>query len=265
MQNHKPAILLFILLILSFSCGRDNESGNNNAGQATESSESYKSSAYKAKAIISADSGLYVRDIPSTNGKKEGLLPKATVVDIVAKGPEETIKDGFDVTANWYKVKAKGLEGWVFGGYLYELKDINPSGISWSNGSGCDPVSYSEYHQAIELKPDGTIEQDYSGAFGLGGDCPQVENVLKSGTYTRNQDNSFRVTYQNEKTETTADPQNGANCPVTESTSKTINETVTLYPSECVDNGTLSGKKAKRRMLYDPVNDILWVEETKKP
>lgn len=59
---------------------------------------------------------LNIRDAPGKDGKVLGKLPYGTKVAVLEKGSEKVTID--EISDFWYKVSAKGLEGWCFGGYL---------------------------------------------------------------------------------------------------------------------------------------------------
>ena len=73
--------------------------------------------ACKEKAIVTATSGLLMRDRPALDGKQLDLLPAGSEVEILEEGPMQVI-DG--TTAHWKRVKHNQTEGWVYGGYLVD-------------------------------------------------------------------------------------------------------------------------------------------------
>lgn len=70
-------------------------------------------------AYVDVETRLMLRKKP--NGSKILSMHNKTKVEIVDdNGPEDTIENK---KSNWYKVRYKGKEGWVFGGYLKFPKD----------------------------------------------------------------------------------------------------------------------------------------------
>ncbi|MCB1171380.1 MAG: SH3 domain-containing protein [Leptospiraceae bacterium] len=74
----------------------------------------------KENAIVTATSGLLMRDQPALDGKQLDLLPAGSEVEVLEEGPMQVI-DG--TTAHWKRVKHNQTEGWVYGGYLVDSKD----------------------------------------------------------------------------------------------------------------------------------------------
>lgn len=74
----------------------------------------------KDTAIVTATSGLYMRDQPARTGKQLDLISASAEVEVLEIGPEETI-DG--ITAPWKRIKLEKKEGWVFGAYLMDASD----------------------------------------------------------------------------------------------------------------------------------------------
>lgn len=102
--------LLYVLIICLFlvSCG------GGKAG--TESDGNSKNNVTLAEATVSAKSGLTLRATPKKDGKQVTLIPTSEKVSIIDKnGPQETIEGK---SGNWYKVKYKDQEGYVFSAYL---------------------------------------------------------------------------------------------------------------------------------------------------
>ncbi len=69
-------------------------------------------------AIITAASGLSMREKPARTAKLIVKLRQGTKVEIIDKnGPAEQIEGK---RSNWFKVNSSGQTGWVFGGFLQE-------------------------------------------------------------------------------------------------------------------------------------------------
>ncbi|MBU42122.1 MAG: hypothetical protein CMN76_02795 [Spirochaetaceae bacterium] len=74
----------------------------------------------KDTAIVTATSGLYMRDQPARTGNQLDLIPASAEVEVLEVGPVETI-DG--IQAPWKRIKQNEKEGWVFGAYLMDASD----------------------------------------------------------------------------------------------------------------------------------------------
>ena len=92
-------ILLFISIILIFSCKSSENNSNNEEG--------YTNSNYLT---IEGDD-IWVRDAPS-DGEVVFKLNSGDKCKVLEKGKAETIED---VTDCWYKIEFEEKEGWVFG------------------------------------------------------------------------------------------------------------------------------------------------------
>lgn len=67
-------------------------------------------------AWIAARSGLRLRKTPDLNGKKIGLVPFNSRVEILEEAGESRTIDG--KKGQWTRIRWRQLKGWVFGGYL---------------------------------------------------------------------------------------------------------------------------------------------------
>ncbi len=74
-----------------------------------------KKSSKKDKAVVTAKSGLGMREKPNKDAKLVDLLPANAVVEVLEKSEEGTVKGKKN---NWYKVKHNNKEGFAFGAYL---------------------------------------------------------------------------------------------------------------------------------------------------
>lgn len=77
---------------------------------------------YMITGQISAKSGISIRETPSVNGKKLGMLKYATKVAILSQdGPTETIEG---IESNWFKILAgDSIVGWAFGGFFENIEE----------------------------------------------------------------------------------------------------------------------------------------------
>lgn len=100
----KISIILLLIsgLFFTYSCGKKK------IGNELSTSKNIK--------YVLANSGLRIRDVASTKGKKLGTIPENTGIEVLEEtGEEITISNK---TGKWTKVKWKNKEGWVFGGFL---------------------------------------------------------------------------------------------------------------------------------------------------
>lgn len=65
---------------------------------------------------VNSFEGLRVRNTPSLNAEKIGLLEYQETVNVLSIDNEDVIIDG--IKSKWYKIKSEKCEGYVFGGYL---------------------------------------------------------------------------------------------------------------------------------------------------
>lgn len=85
----------------------------------------------RSQFIVTATSGLSIRDEPNIYANKIGKLDYESIVDVI-KETDETykLKDGENViSGNWIKIKIPETdkEGYAFGGYLNALEDKLPN------------------------------------------------------------------------------------------------------------------------------------------
>lgn len=80
------------------------------------SSFSLRASDYK---IVSAFSGLTLRESPELSAKAITTIPYLEKVDIIKASDNTLIVESIEDV--WYKVKWRNYEGWIFGGYLLPL------------------------------------------------------------------------------------------------------------------------------------------------
>lgn len=90
-----------------------NEKATNKGSETDEPAE--KGSTDESKAVVTAKSGLAMREEPESTSKLVTLLPTNAIVNIAEKGASVTLKGK---KSNWYKVKYGKKEGWAFGAYL---------------------------------------------------------------------------------------------------------------------------------------------------
>ncbi|EAY30055.1 SH3 domain-containing protein [Microscilla marina] len=100
-------IFMAFALLLMTACG---------GSQKGQSTDSVNNDVNKLTAKVNAPSGLTLRAKPNSDSKQVALLDDKSEVEILDKnGPAETIEGK---KGNWYKIKAKGDEGYVFSAFL---------------------------------------------------------------------------------------------------------------------------------------------------
>lgn len=137
------------------------------------------------RAMALARSGLTLRANPDASSASLGLVPYKTIVVLLETGPEGSVMDaGSAIKNRWFKAEHQGRTGWLFGGYLFVLKDIELNADAFSDGLGCDPLTYSEYSDALRLESSGAAVRTLDAAHDLGGECAGADTTVDSGTYT---------------------------------------------------------------------------------
>ncbi len=97
----------------SAESGKEKESAEKS--DASDSGAEEKKSSSKDKAVVIAKSGLAMREKANKDAKLVDLLPANSIVEVLEKGAEGTIKGKKN---NWYKVKHDNKEGFAFGAFL---------------------------------------------------------------------------------------------------------------------------------------------------
>lgn len=151
-------VLLILFVVANVQCGKSDKSQADN-----------KKTETKVKSrFVSATGGLRMRDKPDTTGNKLGTIPTGTKVDLL----EETGKDMTiaGATGKWSKVKWGDKTGWVFGGFLAEMKmgsktDSNADGFTGSDSLIGKTIIFPQLDSRDELKitlyPDHTVRGDF--------------------------------------------------------------------------------------------------------
>jgi hypothetical protein len=71
---------------------------------------------------VNAQAGLRVRNSPDINAERIGVLDNRTKVNVIREDTKTVTIDG--ITGKWVFVREKGIEGWVFSGYLLSTKQM---------------------------------------------------------------------------------------------------------------------------------------------
>lgn len=106
-----------------------------------------------------AANGINIRSQVSANSRVLTKVPFGKRVEVL-EDTEQQLQLGW-VTSNWYKVRFRGREGYVFGGYLSKLPI--PVGISKTNQLSELIPMYCEKALEIENEPVFTTEFGFNG------------------------------------------------------------------------------------------------------
>lgn len=172
MKNRKIIFACMIICTACISCGKKIGPEKPLAPDAS-----------KRMAVVTAATNLVMRAKPDKTAVKVGVVPHGETVEILGESDTEMQID--TISSKWYRVSYKGLEGWVFGGYLSikgekklpalkeELdpksyigreytdieqslnKRVNSSSIL-KNGLSFTAFSYEGYYMLIVMKQTGT-------------------------------------------------------------------------------------------------------------
>lgn len=188
-----------------------------------------------ARAMVIARSGLTLRANPDANSASLGLLPYKTIVVTLEVGPEGSVMDaGAAIKNRWFKAEHQGRTGWLFGGYLFLLKEIELHAEAFSDGSGCDPLTYSEYSDILRLEPNGTATRTLESAHELGGECAGVDSTKDSGTYSK--DNGVITVVLNQRRATLEYYENKPGCAAPPSDAPVpLQKTQRFYTGQCAE------------------------------
>ncbi len=131
--------------------------------------------------FVSASSGLRMRSEPNTESTRLGLLPQGTRVEILEESAPVTIDN---IEAPWVRVRHGAVEGWVFGGYLGQEREVSPGvrpekdaqyvGV-WQGENLCDGE-----RSRIAVNEDGSFEARLFGGCDVSGcDCVQIAGTWR--------------------------------------------------------------------------------------
>ena len=127
-------ILFFIMIVLATCSGKDNKGAENVTTTVMTAEIAYDeiiipnydtvlTNSILRTMYVSAKNGLRIRDRPGLQGNIIGVLEYKNQVTIYERGNEQFEIDG--LSNYWYLIQRNDVNGWVFGGYLYDtLEDI---------------------------------------------------------------------------------------------------------------------------------------------
>jgi hypothetical protein len=187
------------------------------------------------RALVLARSGLTLRARPDASSPSLGLAPYKAIVTISEAGPEGAVQDsGATLKNRWYRADYGGRTGWLFGGFLFRLRNIELTERIFSDGSGCDPLTYSEYSDVLRLEPDGTAARTLEAAHDLGGPCAGVDTTVDSGQYRA--ENGVVTVHLTARSATLEYFENNDACPKPPvNTNRPLQKTQRFYTGQCAD------------------------------
>ena len=167
-------IIIFIVFIILMSCNKNEKSQDNNIVYNTviENIDNENFIYLNKKMYVNATSGLRVRNIPSMEGERIGLLDNYTEVNIIMEDNNIVIINNTE--GKWVYIN-RPIEGWVFNGYL-----INEITIDSSIILGLWQVGTSEYPYLYVFSSDGNTwaRGGYGAEWDFGGTWRINRNIL---------------------------------------------------------------------------------------
>ncbi len=131
------SLLLSLCCLLMVACGSKTETtttatdGSDASGKTSEAVETAPQGRYKAGDVLYcyAPSGLVLRDKPEQTGAKVASVPVNGNVEIKDENPFKnpfSVKEpcGMEIKGFWVKAMVDGKEGYMFDGYLLNLKPL---------------------------------------------------------------------------------------------------------------------------------------------
>ncbi|MCP5494659.1 MAG: SH3 domain-containing protein [Leptospiraceae bacterium] len=114
----RNSLLILFVLLLAFDCSKKKIKPEE------KKSDSYQNEASRSigLALVIA-SELSIRKFASKTAERVKLVPFDSIVEILEESPNSETIDG--IKSKWLKVKYEEEEGWVFGGYVIEIKEEN--------------------------------------------------------------------------------------------------------------------------------------------
>jgi Bacterial SH3 domain len=213
-------------------------------------SVSNKPAATGERAMVIARAGLTLRANPDASSASLGLLPYKTIVAMLEVGPAGSVDDSGNIIKNrWFKAEHQGRTGWLFGGYLFLLKDIELNAVTFSDGALCDPITYSEYTDFLRVDASGSAVRTLESAHELGGPCAGLDRRVDSGTYTA--ENGIVTVILSARRTSLEYFENNPACPKPPATSTSpLHNTQRFYTGQCSNASGLW-----QNALFDPDAD----------
>lgn len=118
-------IFTFFLFIILVACDRSVEQNQQEYNNEKNLHRNYRV-VFEAK-YVKAKSGLIIRNHPSLDGQKIGVIPYGAYIEINKKITEPEIVSGKE--GQWSEINFNNKTGWVFDGYLIDLPNFPASSI----------------------------------------------------------------------------------------------------------------------------------------
>jgi len=119
-------IIIIIICFLLISCNRNGNSQDANIKNNTviERTENVDNNYLNKKMYVNTSSGLNVRNIPSTEGERIGILNNYTEINIIIE--EDNVVNINGTNGKWVFINSP-IEGWIFNGFLTDKISENIS------------------------------------------------------------------------------------------------------------------------------------------
>ena len=128
---------------------------------------------------ITAKGGLRMRGKPTLKGKKIGLIPEGTKVQLLDEKGKKIKLAG--TTGKWSKVKWNDKTGWAFGGFLSDKKVLT------------FPIKIKMYGCKLKLMKNGSVLLNgKSKSIHVGSQC---ENNFLRGKWSRENNGKLKINY----------------------------------------------------------------------
>ncbi|MCB1173183.1 MAG: SH3 domain-containing protein [Leptospiraceae bacterium] len=201
--------------------------------------------------VVRPEAGLVLRAEASRSSARLDVVPRGSIVPLIAEGPTETI---LEHKGSWYQTRYNAKVGWIFGGFTWPVAEFKLEGRSFSKGTmGCDPSTYSEYSETQNFDSDAGVEERYDSAVNLGDErCAGVHFSTLSGSYIRMPDQSLQLHFT--RLHSGQDLEN-ADCEKPADTRKKINLLKQFVPVLCQ-----APDGSQRQALWEKNADALWVD-----
>lgn len=152
------------------------------------------------KFIVTAESGLILRDKPGKGSTKLITMPYKESVEVIDKnGPKEKIAG---INAKWYKIKYKGKTGWAFSAFISKDDESATNEISCSKIAGqYNTVSESEWDYVLFIQSDCSYKLNYKTHYFDDYDKYQEKSEDESGSIKISGKNITLINSKSEKKE----------------------------------------------------------------
>jgi hypothetical protein len=259
------SIFLVLIVTIFFSCNDNKSSGS------IETLEEPVENKELINGVVSATSGLNIREKPSTEAAIVGTMPHGSIFELAAI--INKLEEINGIQGYWYKIKWGNIEGYSFSGH-FDITDVRIKLITeipkikntiYNEGLDCCGITYSEYMGTLEFKED-TVLFKRIGVTSI--DCELLDpdshssyqavyQIMKNGTYEI-MDDHIQITMK-EKYEIW-EPFEDV-CKNTEKieNKESIDEVYKCYPVLCDDS-----KKEVKGLIVPGLGHIaslIWVKE----